>query len=444
LFVRPGPKQFIALVLFGGALALCLTVYRDWLEARGVTSVDVLKYASIPFVSTVFTYFHIWAALYMTFYPLEYKGCLQIKDTNTGCGWQGIVPSKVDKMATKAVHLMTTKLLSVAEVFERIDPGMVTEELDPILQRTLEHIIHEAAMQEEPELWASLPHAVKNEVILKAREGAPPVIEAMMADVKSNIKDVFDLTAMVVDTLTRKPDLLNLMFIRCGYMELVFIRDCGAYMGATFGFVQVILWIRWYAGWMLPTFGLVVGLLTNWIALKMIFEPVEPVSLFGGRLELQGLFLKRQREVSSEYGKIVATNVLSTKYLIPAIITGPCSDKLFELIHRHVHAACDNFTGVSRPVIKLFRGTEKYNRCKRKVGERLIASLSDTMRHVERQMDTAMDLENTLRERMSALPPTDFEELLHPVFQEDEWKLILMGGVLGVVVGMMQWYFLGS
>lgn len=347
-------------------------------------------------------------------------------------------------MARKSVHLMTTRLLSVAEVFARIDPSMVAEELDPVLHSTLTHIIHEVARQEEPELWESLPPAVKNELILKAREGAPPVIQAMMSDVKHNIERVFDLTDMVVKTLVRDPGLLNHMFIKCGYMELKFIRDCGAYMGAVFGIIQVILWIHWSEGWMLPTFGLVVGLLSNWIALKMIFEPVEPVPVFGGHVVLQGLFLKRQEEVSVEYGKIVASNVLSAKNLIPAIIDGPCSDKLFELIHKHVHHACDNYTGISRPFIRLIAGQEKYNHCKRMVAERIIASLSETMRHVEKQMDCAMDLENVLREKMSALPSRDFEDLLHPVFQEDEWKLVLMGGVLGVVVGCMQWYVLGS
>jgi len=426
------------------ALGSCLTVLQERLALNGITSEDVLKYASIPVVSVAFTYFHIWAALYMTFYPIGFVGCWQIQGTNMGCGWQGIVPSKGDKMARKSVHLMTTKLLSVQEVFERIDPGMVAEELDPVLHHTLEHIIHEVAVREEPELWSTLPPNVKNELILRAREGAPPVIEAMMSDVKNNIEKVFDLTDMVVRTLVRDPGLLNHMFIKCGYDELVFIRDCGAYMGLLFGIVQVLLWIRWSEGWMLPTFGLVVGLLSNWIALKMIFEPVEPRPILGGRVVLQGLFLKRQKEVSAEYGKIVASNILSAKYLTPAIITGPCSDKLFELMHKHVHTACDQYTGVTRPFIKLFRGREKYDHCKRMVGERLIASLSDTMRHVERRLDHAMDLRNLLTEKMAALPSHEFEDLLHPVFQEDEWKLILMGGLLGAFVGCMQWYFLGS
>jgi len=444
LLFRPGWRLRLVLALVLLFLGGCLTIWRSWLEEHGVTSADVLKYASIPIVSTIFTYCHIWAALYMTFYPVLYRGCLQIPGTNCGCGWQGIVPNKAETMARKSVHLMTTKLISVQEVFSRIDPGIVAEELDPVLHNTLTHIIHEVAMQEEPELWHSLPFAVKNELIAKAREDAPVVIQAMMLDVKMNIQDIFDLADMVVRTLMRDPNLLNTMFIKCGYDELIFIRDCGGYMGAVFGVIQVALWIFYSKGWMLPTFGLVVGLLSNWIALKMIFEPVEPRPVFGGRIVLQGLFLKRQKEVSIEYGKIVAGKILSSKNLIPAIITGRCSDKLFELIHKHVHGACDRYTGVSRPFIKLMTGTAKYNHCKHMVGERLIASLSDTMRHVEKHLDQSMDLENLLREKMCALPARDFEDLLHPVFQEDEWKLVLMGGVLGVFVGCMQWYALGS
>jgi len=47
------------------------------------------------------------------------------------------------------------------------------------------------------------------------------------------------------------------------------------------------------AMWVLPVTGFLVGYLTNWIALKMIFQPVEPVSLLGC-YTCHGLFLKRQ------------------------------------------------------------------------------------------------------------------------------------------------------
>ena len=44
----------------------------------------------------------------------------------------------------------------------------------------------------------------------------------------------------------------------------------------------------------------------------------------------------------------------------------------------------------------------------------------------------------TRSKRLAALPPKDFEGVLHPVFQEDEIKLIAVGGLLGMGVGFLQ------
>lgn len=48
-----------------------------------------------------------------------------------------------------------------------------------------------------------------------------------------------------------------------------------------------------------------------------------------------------------------------------------------------------------------------------------------------------------MAERMRALPSEDFQNLLRPCFQEDEIKLILIGGVLGALAGLGQlvWIF---
>lgn len=447
LLVAPG-KPILALVLLATLLVVWVcTDGLDMLQKCGLTRNALLMYVSIPVVSTLFTYGHIWAALYMTFYPLKYIGCLQIPDTNAGCGWQGIVPSKAEKMARTSVKLMTEKLLTTREIFERIDPEMVAEELDPIIHNNIAEIIDNIAQAEHPILWNKVPNFQKKELVQTARDQAPETIRILMDDVRENIEEVFDLTTMVVNSLVGDPDLQCGMFIECGYDELVFIRNFGAYMGFIVGVFQMTLWIFWSAGWMLPTFGLVVGMLSNWMALKMIFEPVVPYRICGlGCLEIQGRFLKRQKEVSEVYARIVASKMLSAKNIIPAIIAGPFSDALFELVSEHIDKACnacaDRTTTVS--MIRRVQGGEKFARCKKMVSASLIESLPDTMSHVEKYFDSAMDLENLLKEKMTAMHPHDFERLLHPVFEEDEWKLVLMGGVLGVFVGCMQWKVLGS
>jgi hypothetical protein len=49
-----------------------------------------------------------------------------------------------------------------------------------------------------------------------------------------------------------------------------------------------------------------------------------------------------------------------------------------------------------------------------------------------------LDIERTLARGLKQLSPTEFEDMLHPVFQEDEIILIGTGGVLGLVAGGFQ------
>ena len=49
-----------------------------------------------------------------------------------------------------------------------------------------------------------------------------------------------------------------------------------------------------------------------------------------------------------------------------------------------------------------------------------------------------MDIRRTLEHRLKRLTPKSFEDLLHPVFQEDEIILIVVGGVLGAIAGFLQ------
>ena len=51
----------------------------------------------------------------------------------------------------------------------------------------------------------------------------------------------------------------------------------------------------------------------------------------------------------------------------------------------------------------------------------------------------ALDLENELSKNLKSLPAAEFEQVLHPIFQEDEKRLIAVGAILGGVAGIIQW-----
>jgi hypothetical protein len=50
----------------------------------------------------------------------------------------------------------------------------------------------------------------------------------------------------------------------------------------------------------------------------------------------------------------------------------------------------------------------------------------------------SVDLQGELERRMRALDRESYEGVLRPAFQQDEWKLIAAGAVLGTAAGVLQ------
>lgn len=394
---------------------------------------ELLMYLSIPVTSAIIGWGTNVLALKMTFYPVEFIG---IKPY---IGWQGIIPSKAAKMAKLSVDLWTTRLVDVKELFAQIDPAQVAEEMRPQFDRISKEIMDEFMADQMPEVWSRLPDSVKKVVYARISRDMPKIVNDIMTDVKENIEDVFDLKRMVVERLLQDKSLLNEIFLKCGREEFKFIERSGIYFGFLFGLVQMGVWYLYDAWWILPVFGLLVGYATNWLALKLIFEPVKPIKIFGR--EFQGLFITRQNEVSAEYAAMLANEIFTFDRIFAAIINGPTKEKFVDMISIHAKKAIDEGVGISKPVVKFIAGKRNYDKMKDLVVEKTIKELPSSVKPVFPYAEEAMDLETVFREKMQALSPPEFVDFLRPVFQEDELKLILTGAFLGMAAGFGQLIF---
>src|SRR5690606_33937960 len=135
-----------------------------------------------------------------------------------------------------------------------------------------------------------------------------------------------DLEQVVVDAVIEDRSLMSRMFLDVGTEEFKFIERSGLYFGFLFGLVQMAVWILYPEWWILPFFAFLVGYVTNWIALKLVFEPQTPKKV--GPFTLQGLFHKRQSEVASAFSSIVAGKVLNADNIVRTVTSGVTGDKV--------------------------------------------------------------------------------------------------------------------
>ena len=150
-----------------------------------------------------------YLAVQMIFYPINYIGVpLWVKDgVPLGMfGWRGIVPSKARKMSEAMVDMVTTQLLSVEEVFGRLEPRKVARLLEPMVTTMAkDRGVH-------PAVTRRFSFAYKG------------VLAAFVADMQRNIASLCDIRKCVVEQMLEDRALLGQLFQKCGEMEVSFVR----------------------------------------------------------------------------------------------------------------------------------------------------------------------------------------------------------------------------
>eukprot|EP00446_Apocalathium_sp_SHHI-4_P009758 CAMPEP_0177156960 /NCGR_PEP_ID=MMETSP0367-20130122/3003_1 /TAXON_ID=447022 ORGANISM="Scrippsiella hangoei-like, Strain SHHI-4" /NCGR_SAMPLE_ID=MMETSP0367 /ASSEMBLY_ACC=CAM_ASM_000362 /LENGTH=500 /DNA_ID=CAMNT_0018602445 /DNA_START=174 /DNA_END=1677 /DNA_ORIENTATION=- len=415
---------------------------------------DLFKYVTIPLVSTIFTWWHVWLGIQMCFYPVQFVGCCE-----PYLGWQGIVPRRAHIMATRSCDIMIGTLITVEEIIERINEEDFFSSLEHPLTETSAAVIDNLARRHCPDLWARLPEVVKAELRTKVMEQSRVMFGPVIEDLKTNINRIIDIKQMAIDILVENKPLLVKMFLQIGQREFVFIQHVSAVMGFFLGALQMTFWIilnhgeeghcqgaaghsfRCWGGFViLPVSGLIIGYFTNWLGITMIFRPVEPKIVCGGYVNLQGVFLKRQQQVSAELAKMICTHLVRAGKMLEYVVKkDDVLNKVMTIYEGHIKEAVDkSLPGSFKVLAPRIYGDGTIDKFKKDIIDETLAELPKHSTEIENYMDRAFALQETLAYRLSRLHPARFEGMLHPVFQEDEWMVLLLGGVLGVLVGALQ------
>jgi len=146
--------------------------------------------------------------------------------------------------------------------------------------------------------------------------------------------------------------------------------------------------------------------------------------------------------VSDIFAEVNCKQVLTTENMWTAILTGPKKKNFFELLEAHTKIFVENLAGPMKQLVVLGLGTDTFTNMKQEIALRTMDELPGVIHHSYEYSTKALDMEATIAKAMRGLTSAEFEGVLHPVFEEDEFTLILVGGFLGLCVGVAQLFLL--
>jgi uncharacterized membrane protein YheB (UPF0754 family) len=394
--------------------AITNTLSHNWKMSIVDIKVNPLKYLAIPIVAAIVGYITNWLGVSMLFYPIRWTGIPILKIDNQPLGvlgWQGIVPAKRLVMSTKMYDITISKLLKISEIFERLDPTALTLILSDILKKS--------------QIGEVTPLPILKHFTNK-----------IAVDVIKNIEKLVDLKKIVIHGLTNNPSILGTFFQKVAAKELSFLIVSGTYFGFILGLFQMLQWMLFPYNWTLPIGGAVVGYITNWIALKWIFEPLVPTHF--GPFLLHGMFLRRQTEVSTEFCTYLCRNILNSYEIWKSILLTRNVNEFMKIISIQIPFLT---LSMKQNIIEVLQKNLLLS------APLITSSSTATMQKIiinkhplHLYINNKLNLEKTLIYKMNKLSPVEFEQILHPIFQEDELTLIIAGGVLGMLAGFLQWF----
>jgi uncharacterized membrane protein YheB (UPF0754 family) len=407
----------------------------------------------IPLITGLIGYATNWVAIRFLFYPIDFVGIRipglktlapalprkfrQIPGIMKGrIGWQGIIPSRSEKMGNIAAEKGVAKLATEREFYEAFDPERIATQIATNSSEEIRELTDEVLRKEYPELWRSMPEQVRDLIHARVQDRLPHIAENITDQIAENIDEVLDAKEMITDHIDRNPETGNRMFLEVGDRELNFVINSGFYIGTFLGTFSIPLFLYIDRWWVLPVAGVAVGYLTNWIALHLIFYPIEERKV--GPFRLQGVFTKRQQSAGETYAKLVAEEVVTVSNLAHNLLHGNQSDRTRKMIRDAIRPEVDRAVGLAAPVVRITSGSDQYERVREAFAEESIDKTIDPLYDPEFNDERSQAIESLIYERLVALPPEEFIGLLRPAFQEDEWMLVMLGAILGFVAGWLQ------
>jgi uncharacterized membrane protein YheB (UPF0754 family) len=407
---------------------------------------------TIPIFSGAIGYATNWTGVWMLFNPLQFAG-VRVPGLRTvasllprkvqeipgvmhgGIGWQGIIPSRAAKMGSIAVDKGIAKVGTAGDFYAQLDPEKIAEQILRSSRRDIRDIVERVMQREHPRLWNDLPPQVREAVHERVAQQLPDIVRDVTDQIGRNIDQLLDVKLMVIRHIEATPALANRVFLEVGRKELRFIINFGFFFGFACGIPVIFLTEALPYWWVLPVAGTVIGWVTNWLAIYMIFEPSEPRKI--GPFTLQGLFLRRQPEAADVYASVIAEDIVTISNIGEELLHGPRADRTRQMIETALRPAVDRATGPARAAVRVAVGTREYDAIRESVAveavDYTVTPLSDP--DFNREQSAAVNA--LIARRMRELAPADFSEMLRAAIKQDEWLLFLHGAVLGFGAGLL-------
>lgn len=185
----------------------------------------------------------------------------------------------------------------------------------------------------------------------------------------------------------------------------------------------------------LAIIGALIGWLTNVIAIKLMFRPIQPIRIWGTPFVLQGLIPKRKDEIAKSIGDVINEELISMEVIVDKVIADMDKKQIVEMIKVKIVS----IAGEKMPSIipSIFKGAiiQNIENMIEENGEALVLEMGEKLSHMAIE---SIDISKMVEDQIIAYDFGKIEEMILKIAKNELKHIEVLGGVLGFAIGLLQ------
>ncbi|GAB7081416.1 DUF445 domain-containing protein [Megalodesulfovibrio paquesii] len=182
-----------------------------------------------------------------------------------------------------------------------------------------------------------------------------------------------------------------------------------------------------------------IGWGTNWLAVKMLFRPRQPVRLLGMRfLTIQGVFPKRHQALAERLAHLVETQLFSHKDIQAYLEQPAFQTRLHALMDDYLDSLIKDVLPTRIPMLAMFLNDNLAPKIKELLAEQFERLVPRLIQALGQELEESLSVKETVRAKIEAFSMEQLEGVLLTLMKKEFKFIEISGGVLGVLVGLAQ------
>ncbi|EML6501015.1 DUF445 family protein [Clostridioides difficile] len=184
----------------------------------------------------------------------------------------------------------------------------------------------------------------------------------------------------------------------------------------------------------LAVIGGFIGYVTNVVAIRLIFRPIDPIKIPILNIEIVGLIPKRRAEIAANVGEIIQEEFLSMDEILANIITDEDKEEVVRYIKARVkiiiHEKVSFIPSGIKNMIQDYLGEIIESEVKQ--------SIDELSKNIINKANERIDIQKMVEDKINELDLYELEEIIIRIAKKELKHIEFLGLVLGFLIGIVQ------